>query len=175
LTLKLKLYHDIFDRQLPPLEQVEYLAEQGVDASYWHQLGMVRFQKLQFSEAVEAFTRAIALEAGPCEPYFHRAMALTIMGKFRDAIHDLTYVLSVRPDDFAALYNRGRLHIRLRQDQEALTDFLAAQRLDRRKAIALRVPQAIRTLRRRLKGRQTNWLDQFRDWLDEQFVRPLFS
>lgn len=164
--LELKLYHDIFDRPLPPLEQLEYQAEQRPNAHVLHQLGLALFQKLEFSQAVDYFSEAIELDPEAWEPRLHRGLALVIMGKFEPAIADFSVVLANQPQQFEALYNRGRVYSRLRENDKALADLEAAARLDPRAARRLRVPQVLRALRRRQSGRDTTVLDHLVDWLD---------
>lgn len=166
--MKLKLYHDIFDRQLPPLEQAEFVAEQQDDAASWHRVGLARFQKLHFSEAVAAFDEALRRDPAAWPIALDRAMGLTIMGKFREALADLDQVLQAAPHHFGAHYNRGRLLARLNENEAALAALQTAARLDQGLALALRVPQAIRTLSRRLAGRPATPFDYLRDWLDER-------
>lgn len=166
--LKLKLYHDIFNRTLPPLEQLEYQAEQVSDPEVVHRLGMAHFQKLQFSQAAVQFSRAIELNPGAWEPRLHRGLTRVIMGQFEPAIADFSAVLAQEPAQFEALYNRGRILARLRRDGEAIADFQVVQRLDWRRARRLRVPKAVRGLRRRQRGRAPNPLDRFVDWVDDK-------
>jgi len=167
MIVKLKLYHDIFDRTLPPLEQLEYQAEQNADARIRHHLGLALFQKLQFSQAVEQLSLAIQLDPAAWEPRLHRGLALVIMGQFEPAIDDFSAVLASQPNQFEALYNRGRVYARLRRDEEAIADFEAAFNQDPSTARRLRVPQVIRSLRRRQSGRKATPLDRFLDWIDE--------
>lgn len=158
--MKLKLFHDIFDRQLRPFEELEYLAETENTAERWHELGMAYFQRLKFHLAVEAFDRALHLDPQNLEARFHRGVALSIMGKFGQAIQDFSEVLRHRPNHFAALYNRGRLLARLRRYEEAIADFRRAVDLDPARARELKVPAAIRTMQRRLQGRPERWWDR---------------
>lgn len=149
--LKMKLYHDIFDRELPPLEEVEHLAQEAPSAEHWHMLGMVQFQKLIFHQAEVSFTEALALEA-TAERHFHRGVTRVIMGKFGDALDDFEAVLRFEPEHFGAHYNRGRLLARLRRYDEALEALETAQRLNRAQANRLQVGRAMRTIRRLRDG-----------------------
>ncbi len=162
--LKMKLYHDIFDRQLPPLEEVEHWAHETPSAEQWHVLGMAQFQKLIFHQAEISFSEAIALEAN-AERHFHRGVTRVIMGKFRLALDDFDTVLQFDPEHFGAHYNRGRLLARLRRYDEALEALETAQRLNRAQADRLKVGQAMRTLRRLQKGGNSDsFLDRLRGW-----------
>lgn len=164
--LELKLHHDIFDRTVPPLEQLEYQAEQRPDARVFHLLGLALFQKLQFGQAVDEFSRAIELDSTAWEPRLHRGLALVIMGRFGPAIADFSAVLASRPKQFEALYNRGRVYARLRRDAEAIADLAAAMEVDPRTARRLHVPQVLRALRRRQSSQQPTSLDRLLDWID---------
>ncbi len=161
--MKLKLFHDIFDRRVRPLETLEYLAETEGAAEHWHELGMAYFQRLKFHLAAEAFDRALQLAPQNPEVHFHRGITLSIMGKFGQAIEDFSEVLRHQPNHFAALYNRGRLLARLRRYEEAIADFRRAMQLDPTRAKELNVPTAVRTMQRRLEGRPERWWDRLRD------------
>lgn len=165
-VLELKLYHDIFDRTLPPLEQLEFQAERRPDAEIFHMLGLAFFQKLQFSQAVTQFSRAIELDSKAWEPRLHRGLALVIMGQFEPALADFSAVLDSQPEQFEALYNRGRVYSRLRDDARAIADLEAAVRLDPREARRLRVPEVLRVLRRRQSGQRATVLDHLLNWID---------
>lgn len=165
--MQLKLFHDIFDQSLQPLEELEYEAEEAGSADAWHKVGMGLFQKFQFHLAVDAFGKALQHDPDHVRARFHRGVSQVIMGKFEPAIDDFTRVLQVEPDHFGALYNRGRLLARLRRHQEALTDFERATAIDGQQAAKLNVPRVIRTVQRRLEGRRPSLSERFRDWLDD--------
>lgn len=163
--LKMKLYHDIFDRQLPPLEEVEHWAHETPSAEHWHMLGMAQFQKLIFHQAEVSFSEAIVLEAN-AERHFHRGVTRVIMGKFGPALDDFDAALQFDPEHFGAHYNRGRVLARLRRYDEALEALETAQRLNRAQADRLKVGQAMRTIRRLRDGdSSTSFFDRLRGLL----------
>gem|GEM_PF-1377352 len=162
--MKLKLFHDIFDRHLRPLEELEYLAEEEGSATRWHQVGMAHFQRLKFHRALEAFDRALHADPDHVEARFHRGITLSIMGKFDQAIEDFSAVLEQEPAHFPALYNRGRLLARLGRHAEALRDFQHALEVNRSQARTLGLPKAVRELERRV-GRPVSWWDRLRRWV----------
>lgn len=168
MRLKLKLFHDIFDRTVQPLEELEYVAEEEDTADAWNMLGIALFQKFKFHLAVNAFSKAIERRSEFMEARFNRAVSQVIMGKFELAIEDFTAVLKEQPDHFGALYNRGRLYARLRQHEEAVADFERAMEADSRQARTLNVPRAIRIVSRREEGRDPTVIDRVRDWLDQR-------
>lgn len=167
MRLKLKLFHDIFDRSVQPLEELEYVAEEEDTANAWYKVGIALFQKLKFHVAVRAFDKAIERRPDWTEARFCRGVAQVIMGKFDPAIEDFTAVLHDQPNHFAALYNRGRLYARLKQHEEAIADLERSIEVDSRQARKLKVPRAIRIISRREEGRDPNVIDHVRDFLDQ--------
>ncbi|MDQ7030957.1 MAG: tetratricopeptide repeat protein [Ardenticatenia bacterium] len=162
--MKLKLFHDIFDRRLRPLEELEYLAQEEPSADRWHQVGMAYFQRLQFHLALEAFNRVLQAMPHHVEARFHRGITLSIMGKFDQAIDDFSATLRQEPDHFPALYNRGRLLARLGRHEEALGDFRRALEVNWFQARTLGLPKAVRELERRA-GRSMSWWTRLWRWI----------
>lgn len=166
MRLKLKLFHDIFDRSVQPLEELEYVAEEENTSDAWHNVGIAFFQKLKFHLAVRAFSNALERHPDHLDARFYRGVTQVIMGKFQPAIDDFNWVLEQQPDHFAALYNRGRLFARLGQYEQAIEDFEQAESLDPRQARKLKVPRALRIVMRRAEGREPTLFERIQDWLD---------
>ena len=69
--------------------------------------GMVLREQTRFEEAVRCFDRAIALNHNDAVRglfHSHRAEALNMLGRFPEALADVSHCLQVAPDDDQALY-----------------------------------------------------------------------
>ena len=69
--------------------------------------GMVLREQTRFEEAVRCFDRAIALNRNDAVRglfHSHRAEALNMLGRFPEALADVSHCLQVAPDDDQALY-----------------------------------------------------------------------
>ena len=69
--------------------------------------GLNAFNKGQYAEAVELYSRAIALDSISTNVRFNRAAAYMRMGRYGDAKDDLDRILAVRPELLNARMQRA--------------------------------------------------------------------
>ncbi len=69
--------------------------------------GLNAFNKGQYSEAVELYSRALALDSGSTNVRYNRAAAYMRMGRYGDAKIDLDRILVLRPELLNARMQRA--------------------------------------------------------------------
>ena len=92
--------------------------------------GNACLQAGQFSEAVELYSKAIALDPNN-EIYFsNRAAAYAGMSRWREALDDAHEVVQLKPDWVKGWVRRGAAHSGLGQHEEARKAYLKATQLE---------------------------------------------
>jgi len=90
--------------------------------------GMARLGLRQYGEAIEDFSRAIAIDPFNDDAFAERAIAYRNQGRFDQAIADQTKVLASFPESVGILSERGLTYLASRQHDLALADFNEAIR-----------------------------------------------
>ena len=90
----------------------------------------------QVADAVEDYSRAIALDATYAQAYFNRAIAHQITGNWQMAKLDLDAALSIDANDADAYAARGMIHLRRAAIDRAMEDFGKALELRPRHGMA---------------------------------------
>ena len=92
--------------------------------------GNQALQAKMYSDAVELYTKAIALDPN-CEVYFsNRAAAYAAMERFREALDDAQEVVSLKPDWVKGHVRRGVALTGLKKHEEARKAYLKASQLE---------------------------------------------
>ncbi|MCA3456569.1 MAG: hypothetical protein ING01_04875, partial [Rhodobacter sp.] len=110
------------------------LAAKPEDKAAWQQLAGILANSARPKEAVEAFAKAVALGApvGPiCTPY---AIALSTLGRHKEAAELVAPVQARKPKDFALTNLLGVMLKRAARFDEAAAMLKNAQRLDPKSA-----------------------------------------
>ena len=111
-------------------EQLSRLAESDADASVpaakrESQLlcdqGQMLLRQNQTKEAFEVFERALQTDEGNHSAWLWRAMALTDMGRFDDALASYDHALQIEPDNARVWNSKGALLTELGRAEAALT------------------------------------------------------
>jgi tetratricopeptide (TPR) repeat protein len=76
--------------------------------------------KSDYSKAVEAYKKALALDANNGDAYWGLGAALYEQKRFAEAVHPLQRAVRLRPDDNNALWVLGRTYVELGDKQAAL-------------------------------------------------------
>jgi tetratricopeptide (TPR) repeat protein len=98
------------------LEQSPRLGkEKGTDSKQHLVEGYRLYQQKRFAAAIEAFNRAIHLDAADPEPYYWKGRALISQGRFEDAAEDFQQAVKLAPDYTEAYDHLGWLFDRLSQ------------------------------------------------------------
>ena len=92
----------------------------------WMNRGFTLLRSRQFSDAAEAFTRAVEMDPDNAEAYNHRGVARAYMGKIDDAISDYTRALQIKPELVGALNNRGSAYYQKKLLNQAISDYSKA-------------------------------------------------
>lgn len=101
----------------------------NMNALSWANRGNELYRAEQFDEALEAFDRAIALDANFYPAWYGRAQALYVLGKYRDALIAYDRVLQFQPSLAIVWRNKGVVLALARQPEEALAAFDRALKL----------------------------------------------
>ena len=88
--------------------------------------GFALLRSRQFSDAADAFTRAVEMDPDNAEAYNHRGVARAYEGKIDDAISDYSQALRVKPDLVGALNNRGSAYYQKGLLNQAISDYSKA-------------------------------------------------
>jgi len=92
--------------------------------------GRSHFDKKQWSESIEAFSKAIILNPRDHLAYFWRAYAYDESNKFALAVKDFSKSLQLEPDDATAYSNRGATYRDMGVPEKAIKDLQKALKLD---------------------------------------------
>ena len=93
--------------------------------------GREMLQQNNFQGAVDAFSRAIAMDPSLAAAYVGRATAYVYENNTQAALQDYNQALQMQPDQPEALYNRGVLLAQTGDSQGAIRDLQRAAELFR--------------------------------------------
>ena len=91
--------------------------------------GLKNFEKEQYQEAIENFTKAIKLKPDYAEAYNKREVAKDKLRELEEVIKNYTEAIKLNPKDASAYNHRGVAKYKLRDFQEAIKDFDEAIKL----------------------------------------------
>ena len=129
--LKLRLYHEMYEMQTPPLRELNQRLNEGTpDEQTFYLRGVANFQSFEFRAATEDFDRAIALKPDFVDAIFHRGIVRVVRGRYDEALEDFDQTIALQSDHAAAHYNRGRLLYWKGNYEGAITNFEMARKLD---------------------------------------------
>jgi TonB family protein len=92
-------------------------------ASDFFLAGTAYMTRQQYTEAVAAFTRAIARVPHDALAFRNRGIAYTQLGAHQDALHDLNTAIALDPQDAVAYNHRGIVYYALGNPQQAVVEF----------------------------------------------------
>ena len=98
-------------------------------APRFYDRGVRYYKEYKYTDAKQAFSRAIALDSSLHQAYFARAVVEQHVGDTDAAIADYAAVIRLKPDQSDAFYNRGLVYDSLGDTDRALADFDAVVRL----------------------------------------------
>lgn len=102
---------------------------EGLTATEWYEKGRASLQSGQYREAIEAFTKALALDPKYAVAYRNRGNAHSQLGNYQQAVTDYGKALILDPNFVAAYYNRRIAYYRLGNDRQAIEDMKSGARL----------------------------------------------
>lgn len=109
--------------------------ETGVDLAEKHKArGNIFYSQRKFTQAIEAFTSAIAEDPDYIAAYYNRGLAYYDLQLYYKAIVDFDMVLMMSPDDRDAYLARGLCYSKVNKLQLALQDLNNAAELGNRQA-----------------------------------------
>lgn len=98
--------------------------EQNFSASQWIERGnTLLYGRRDYFGAVQAYTQAIAYDAGAAEAWRQRAMARRAKGDTAEALNDFAEAIRLSPYDTAAYLQRASLYALLRRCDAAIDDY----------------------------------------------------
>jgi tetratricopeptide (TPR) repeat protein len=104
--------------------------ETGLSDVDWYNKGGLFLSSGNYIEAIEAYSKAIALNPHLSAAYDGRAFSYYKLGKLQEAIKDLDKVIEAKPRDAKAYRIRGNLHFDLGNIPESVKDMKIAAELE---------------------------------------------
>jgi TonB family protein len=98
----------------------------SADAQHWVREGNTALTEQRYSDAVAAYTKALATQPHNAQLYRNRGAAYANLGSYQEAIEDFTQALAHDPRDAVVYNQRGIAHYQLGKAQQALDDFQQA-------------------------------------------------
>ena len=92
--------------------------------------GMASFARSQYNDAIEDFTRSLALDRESYKALYFRGIVKTVLQQYLDAIEDFTLSLKINPYQAFCYYRRGQAYYHLDDLPQALADCEAALALE---------------------------------------------
>src|SRR5579885_1713516 len=105
----------------PLLERLVELAPDS--ASHWLDLGSAHQDSGRFDRALQAYSRAIALDPARWEVYLNLAFLLEARADYTQAEKYYRYAIKLKPDCLAAWSGLGEMCLYLRQPEQAIACF----------------------------------------------------
>jgi len=99
-------------------------------AEYWFNLGYYYAEAGLYDKAIEAYTKAIALDPNDADAYSNRGAAYYSKGQYDRAIEDYNKAIALDPNYADAYYNRGVAYAKKGQYDRAIEDYNKAIALD---------------------------------------------
>ena len=112
------------------LRSTKVLNPNTANAEEYYMLGIVKFNKSAFKEAIGDFDKALKLNPDYIEAYYSRGAAKFNIEQYQSAIADYNKVILLNPEFSGAYVNRGEAKSKLRQYESAITDYNKAIQLD---------------------------------------------
>lgn len=101
-----------------------------VTAESFFNQGLEKYQRKDYSGAIEAWNQAIRLDARYATAYYNRGVARHRLGESKVALFDLTEAIRLKPDYAEAYYVRGLIiSEQFGDNQTAIKDFSQAIRI----------------------------------------------
>jgi tetratricopeptide (TPR) repeat protein len=98
----------------------------GLSAKEITQQGVSLLRDKKYPEAIELFSKAIAVDPKAIPPYGLRGSVYMRLKKYDKAIGNWNQAISALPDEGIVYCQRGRTYLMMRQDDNALNDFNTA-------------------------------------------------
>ena len=98
----------------------------GAPSGDWVQTGHAHFLAQRYTEAIAAYTQAMAVAPGDARAYKHRGLAHAKLGHVQQAYEDLSQAIALDPQDAIAYNQRGIASFAAGNVPAALTDFSRA-------------------------------------------------
>ncbi|MDR2398687.1 MAG: tetratricopeptide repeat protein [Spirochaetaceae bacterium] len=92
--------------------------------------GMAHFAQSHYDDAIEDFTRSLALDRASYKALYFRGIVKTVLHRYPDAIKDFTLSLEINPYQAFCYYRRGQAYYHLAELHNALEDGKAALALE---------------------------------------------
>ncbi|MDR1986502.1 MAG: tetratricopeptide repeat protein [Treponema sp.] len=92
--------------------------------------GMASFAQSQYDDAIEDFTRSLALDRESYKAVYFRGIVKTVLQQYLDAIEDFTLSLKINPYQAFCYYRRGQAYYHLDDLPQSLADCDAALALE---------------------------------------------
>ncbi len=106
---------------------VSSYTDNATRADVWGRMGDCLFQARRYSDAVDAYDKALAIDPETSDyAVYQKAFSQGLLGRYKDKISTLDYLLKHFPSsDYAddALFEKGRSYVQLEQTDGALSAF----------------------------------------------------
>lgn len=109
----------------------------------WVNLGIVEWRTGNLAAALQAFSRASAIDRTASSPHYFAGLALADAGRAEEAEARLAQAVRLAPEDLWARFHHGEALLRLGRRAEARAEYQRALELDPRSSLARRRLQEI--------------------------------
>jgi tetratricopeptide (TPR) repeat protein len=106
-----------------------YLRYEPESADGWIMLGISHLQKEEYSEALEALDKAIALNEEAFEAYRYRGLVHMAMGEYQEAVNDFVIIVQRTPSNFQYTFDLGDALWKAERLTDAYRTFTSAEQL----------------------------------------------
>ena len=96
------------------------------DAVYWLDLGGLYATYGNYSAAVEAYQKALTLDANNSKAYYDMSVARAELGQMDQALAEINRAIALAPDRDRYYYGRAWLLLRMGRSPEAMDNFRKA-------------------------------------------------
>ncbi|MDR2499627.1 MAG: tetratricopeptide repeat protein [Treponema sp.] len=101
-----------------------------INAVVYKHRGMAYFTQSKYQDAINDFTRSLALEPNSYKTTYYRGIIKAVMENYPEAIDDFTQSLAINPYQPYCRYRRGLAYFHLEDFSQALADCEAALALE---------------------------------------------
>jgi tetratricopeptide (TPR) repeat protein len=122
-AMPVNLVKDKIDRRKVVAVKNSEIEDYKKTAEYWFYRGVTYNELNMFKDAIEAFSRAIALNSNFANAYYNRGISYDYKGQLDMAIDDYTKAIAIAPNNAMFYYIRGTDYAAKNQYDQAIEDY----------------------------------------------------
>lgn len=117
-------------------DQGEFMIEDGLTSQQYYEQGIEFFDKGQLRKSEAYLTKSIELERRTPLPFYSRAHLKAATGRKQEALEDYNEALTLEPNFYEALENRGAIKDELGDYEGAIADYSRSLELNPKSSIS---------------------------------------